>query len=154
HLTLRYVVDGNEVINAEATNPAWTKYRACDATSAHWYSLEQFERYAGALIDHDHRNGHRAKITVREFAAQFRGMSATEKQRRVVRKLRATHMSLLRFFGSESAVKHQRMELLLRLIQQNTRRVRPELLGVLGEEHLRRLCIGAGGEPQAFKYFR
>jgi hypothetical protein len=31
--------------------------------------------------------------------------------------------------------------------------VRPELLGVIGEEHLRRLSIGLGGEAKSFKYF-
>lgn len=25
--------------------------------------------------------------------------------------------------------------------------------GVIGEEHLRRLCEGSGGEPKSFKYF-
>jgi hypothetical protein len=34
-----------------------------------------------------------------------------------------------------------------------SKRVRPELLGVVGEEHLRRLCESAGGEIKSFKYF-
>ena len=124
-----------------ASNPDWTKYRACDATSAHWYTLEQFERYAGALIDRDQefRKKRRQKITVREFAAQFRGMSATDKQKQILRELGASHMSLYRFFGSETQVNHQRMKKLLQLLQKHTRPVRPELLGVIGEEHLRRL---------------
>jgi hypothetical protein len=138
HLTLRFTVDAKTVIRYDATNPNWAKYRACDATSAHWYSLEQFERYAGALIDRDLQQklksgARRAKITVREFAAQFRGMSATEKQKQVVCKLGASHLSLHRFFGSENEVKHQRMEKLLHLLKQHTRPVRPELLGVIGE---------------------
>jgi hypothetical protein len=147
HLTLRLAVDGKMVIRHDATNPEWGKYRACDATSAHWYSLEQFERYAGALID---RYG--GKITVRKFAAQFRGMSSTERQKEVVRALAASHMSLLRFFGSETEVNHRRMQKLLDLLRQHTRPVPPELLGVIGEAHLRQLCIDSGGEPKAFKY--
>ena len=147
HLTFRFVMDGKIVINWKASNPNWTKYRACDATSAHWYALEQFERYAGAMIDREQ------KVTVREFAAQFRGMSATERQKQVVHEVGASHLSLLRFFGSETAVNHQRMEKLLLLLQQHTRPVRPELLGVIGEEHFRKLCVTAGGEPESFKYF-
>ena len=147
HLTFRFVMDGKIVIDCKASNPNWTKYRACDATSAHWYTLEQFERYAGAMIDRDQ------KVTVREFAAQFRGMSATERQKQVVHEVGASHLSLRRFFGSETAVNHQRMEKLLLLLQQHTRPVRPELLGVIGEEHFRKLCITAGGEPESFKYF-
>jgi hypothetical protein len=152
HLTLDFVIDGKTVIQSEASNPSWTKYRACDATSAHWYTLEQFERYAGALIDRDQVKKPRAKIAVREFAAQFRGMSATDKQKQVLRELGASRMSLYRFFGTETEVKHERMDKLLRLLQQHTRPVRPELLGVVGEEHLRRLCVSIGGEPQSFEY--
>ena len=66
-------------------------------------------------------------------------MSATDKQKQILRELGASHMSLYRFFGSETQVNHQRMKKLLRLLQKHTRPVRPELLGVIGEEHLRRL---------------
>ena len=155
HLTLRFTVDGKTVFRHDATNPNWTKYRACDATSAHWYSLEQFERYAGALIarDQEQRRATRQKYTVRGFIAQFRGMSATDKQKQILRDLGAAHMSLYRFFGSETRVNHQRMKKLLLLLQKHTRPVRSELLGVIGEEHLRRLMTGVGGESKSFKYF-
>jgi hypothetical protein len=80
-------------------------------------------------------------------------MSAHEKQKLVSRELGALHMSLYRFYGSESEVNHRRMEKLLRLLQKHTRAVRPELLGIIGEEHLLSLCKSAGGEPESFKYF-
>jgi hypothetical protein len=159
HLTLQFIVDRRTVVRCTATNPDWTKYRACDATSAHWYTLEQFERYASALIDRDqefrkkHPRTTREKITVRDFIAQFRGMSATDKQKQILRELGATHKSLHRFFGSETCVDHRCMHKLLRLVQKQTRPVRPELLGVIGDEHLRRLSLDLGGEPKSFKYF-
>ena len=159
HLTLTFCIDRKTLLRHRASKPDWMKYRACDATSAHWYTLEQIERYAGALIDRDQqfRKNHpktgREKITVREFAAQFRGMSATDKQKQILRELGAAHLTLHRFFGSETQVNHQRMKKLLRLLQKHTRPVRPELLGVIGEEHLRRLSISLGGETKSFKYF-
>jgi hypothetical protein len=159
HLTLVFRVDGKTRLNHAATNPDWSKYRACDATSAHWYAADQLERYAGALIARDqeqqaqHPRVSREKTTVRDFVAQFRGMSATDKQKQILRELNASHMSLYRFFGSETQVNHQRMEKLLRLLHAHTRPVRPELLGVIGEEHLRRMMEDAGGEPKSFKYF-
>jgi Histidine kinase-, DNA gyrase B-, and HSP90-like ATPase len=155
HLGMQFTVGGKTLIRCRATNPEWRKYRACDATSAHWYALQQIERYAGALIarDQEQRRGSRRKQTVREFVAQFRGMSATEKQKEVLRELRASHMTLARFFGSETRVNHRRMEKLLKLLQQHGRAVRPELLGVIGEEHLRRMIVSVGGEPKSFKYF-
>jgi hypothetical protein len=156
HLTLQFTVDGKTIIRYAATNPGWTKYRACDATSAHWYNLEQIERYAGALIDRDQefckKRATREKITVRDFVAQFRGLSATDKQKQILRELGASHMSLYQFFGSETQVNHQRMKKLLGLLQKHTRPVRPELLGVIGEEHLKQLCTTLGGDSKAFKY--
>ena len=155
HLTLRLTIDSKILIRYAATNPDWSKYRACDATSAHWYTLEQFERYAGALIarDQEQRRATRQKYTVREFITQFRGMSATDKRKQILRELGASHTTLHQFFGSENQVNHRRMESLLKLLRQHTRPVRPELLGVIGEEHLRQLCESAGGEPKSFKYF-
>ena len=158
HLTLLFRADGKTVLEHTATNPGWSKYRACDATSAHWYSLEQFERYAGALIarDQEHQARHprasREKTTVRDFIAQFRGMKPTDKQKLVLRELGAAHMSLYQFYGSEKKVNHQRMEKLLGLLQEHTRPVRPELLGVIGEEHLRQMIVKAGGESASVKY--
>jgi hypothetical protein len=158
HLTLLLAKNGKTLLLHHATNLDWTKYRSCDATSAHWYTLEQFERYAGALIEHDreirtkHPKSTRRKFTLREFVAQFRGMSSHEKQKLVLRELGASHMSLKGFFGPESEVNHQRMEKLLRLVQRHTRPVHPELLGIIGEEHLRSLCTSAGGEPQSGRH--
>jgi Histidine kinase-, DNA gyrase B-, and HSP90-like ATPase len=159
HLTLVFRVDGKTYLDHSATNPDWSKYRACDATSAHWYTVDQIERYAGALIAREqeqqaqHPSSTRVKITVRDFIAQFRGMSASDKQKQILREFGASHMSLYRFFGSETQVNHQRMEKLLRLLKTHTRPVRPELLGVIGEDHLRRMIEDAGGEPKSFKYF-
>ena len=154
HLSMTFRIDG-KTFEHEATKTDWTKYRACDATSAHWYTLDQIERYAGALIARDQEapRTSREKTTVRDFIAQFRGMSATDKQKQVLRELGAAHMSLYRFFGSETRINHKRMERLLRLLQEHTRPVRPQSLGLIGEDHLRRMLVNAGGEPKAFKYF-
>jgi hypothetical protein len=62
-------------------------------------------------------------------------------------------MRLKRFFGSETEVNHQRMKKLGDLLAKYTRPVRPELLGVIGEDHPRAMCIEFDGEPKSFKYF-
>jgi hypothetical protein len=153
HLTLRFTVNNKVLIDCVASNPNWSKYRASDAPSAHWYSLEQFERHGAAFIARDQDSGSRKKVTVREFTAQFRGMAGTERQRQVLHELGARHLSLARFFGSETEVNHRRMSRLLQAVQTHTRPVRPGLLGVIGEQHLQRLSIDLGGEPASFKYF-
>jgi hypothetical protein len=80
-------------------------------------------------------------------------MSSTDKQKQILREFGASHMPLHRFFGSETHVNHPRMQKLLHLLRKHTRPVRPELLGVIGADHLRQSCIDLGGEPQSFKYF-
>jgi hypothetical protein len=97
-------------------------------------------------------DGSFANVRIRDFIAQFRGMSATEGQKLVLRELGAADTSLHQFFGSE--LNHERMKKLLGLVQKHTRPVRPELLGVIGEEHFRRLTVAGGGEEQSFKYPR
>ena len=128
---------------------SWTKYRACDATSAHWYALEQFERYAGAMIAAIHAI---TKVTVREFAAQFRGMSATE-QKQILHEVGASHLSLHRFFGSETAGQSSADgEAAVAVAAAHP----PGAPGIARRDRrgaFPRLCISVGGEPKSFKYF-
>ena len=80
HLTLRFTVNGKDAASASSPAiPSWSKYRACDATSAHWYSLEQFERYAGALIARDQE--HSAPPGKKSRSASLRPVSRHERHR-------------------------------------------------------------------------
>jgi DNA topoisomerase VI subunit B len=153
HLTMTVEWNGRSFINCSATDPQWKKWRPRDATSAHWYTLEQFERYAAAHITAKRKPG-RAKYTVREFIGEFRGMSGTEKQCKILRQIHAPYLSLSRFFGTTKRVNHDRMHELLRLLQRDTVRVRPEMLGVIGRDHLSRMLEAEGGEPKSFKYVK
>ena len=66
----------------QATNPSWPKWRPSDPTSAHWYGPQRLERLIAGYIAHDEDAG-RAR-TVREFIAEFRGLSSTAKHKRVL----------------------------------------------------------------------
>jgi hypothetical protein len=70
-LTLRVSWNGEEKIDAKASNPTWSKWLPSWPTSAHWYDRSHFRRYMAAHI------AHRGSITVREFVSEFAGMSAT-----------------------------------------------------------------------------
>jgi hypothetical protein len=156
HLSLVFRRDGETLIDHKATTADWTKYRACDATSAHWYSPQQFERYAAALIDRDQTRPRKrndcSKYTVRDFISQFRGMSSTRRQRQILEEIKAQHVSLHRLFGTSTRVNHDKMQQLLKLLKQHTRPVRPELLGVIGKEHMQRMILEADAQPETFWY--
>ena len=142
--------------SSTATNPDWTKYRACDATSAHWYTLEQFERYAGALIAairsssatpaENHGQGIHRPVPRHERDREAESRFCANSARRTCRCIGSS--------ARRPQVNHQRMEKLLRLLQQHTRPVRPELLGVIGEEHLRQMCVECRRRTEELQVFR
>jgi hypothetical protein len=76
HLTVRGTWFGEEFINNEtATNPDWEKWRPRNPTSAHWYDQARLQRYLAAHVARDRDLGQ--SRTVREFIAEFRGLSRT-----------------------------------------------------------------------------
>jgi DNA topoisomerase VI subunit B len=149
HLGLTVVWNGKTITECEATNPTWRKWRPRDATSAHWYDLQSFVRYAVAHIS-SKRNG---KFTVRDFISEFRGMKSTEKQREVLKQFPgAAYRALAQFAGSSKHINDERMERLLSALQDATFRVRPELLGVIGKEHLALMMELEGADLRSFQY--
>jgi DNA topoisomerase VI subunit B len=152
HLDLTVDWNGTTIIECEATNPTWRKWRPRDATSAHWYDLQSFMRYAVAHISSKRKQG-RGKFTVRDYISEFRGMRSTEKQREVLKQFPgAAHRPLAQFAGNSKHINDERMERLLSALQDATFKVRPELLGVIGKEHLAHMMELEGADLRSFQY--
>ena len=84
HLTLRGTWHGQRFINVAATNPSWEKWRPRNPTSAHWYDETRLQRYLSAHVARDRDLGrHR---TVREFIAEFRGLSGDRRSAQSARR--------------------------------------------------------------------
>jgi DNA topoisomerase VI subunit B len=79
NLSVNWFGDCKEV---KATEPDWSKWLPKYPTSVHWYDNERFKRYASACISHDMDRS--ADRTVREFVAEFAGLTATTKQKAVL----------------------------------------------------------------------
>ena len=92
HLTVRGVWFGHEFINVTATNPNWEKWRPRNPTSAHWYDEQRLQRYLAAHVARDRDLGQ--SRTAREFIAEFRGLSGTARQRRILDEVGCSHQSL------------------------------------------------------------
>jgi hypothetical protein len=149
HLTLRGTWRGKEFINVKATNPAWEKWGPRNPTSAHWYDQMRLQRYLAAHVARDRDRGrHR---TVREFIAEFRGLSGTGVQRKVLEEVGCSHQSLSQFFGTEK-VNRKGIAKLLASMHKHTKPVAPKHLGVIGEEHFKERVLAAGGNADTFKY--
>jgi DNA topoisomerase VI subunit B len=80
-LTIRGLTGGIICID-KATNPTWRKWVPSDPTSPHWYTEEEFERLIGAHIAQARDDNGRGS-TLREFVSQFRGLSSTQRQKRI-----------------------------------------------------------------------
>jgi hypothetical protein len=149
HLSVRGVWLGHEFINAKATNPEWEKWRPSNPTSAHWYDEARLQRYLAAHVARDRDLGQRR--TVREFIAEFRGLSGTAVQRKILSEVGCSHQSLASFFGADR-VNRAGVAALLAGMKTYSKPVNPARLGIIGAEHLKQRFLAAGGNPETFKY--
>jgi hypothetical protein len=151
HLSLRGVWFGREFVNVSAINPNWEKWRPRNPTSAHWYDDTRLRRYLAAHVARDRDLGqHR---TVREFVSEFRGLSGSAVQRKILAEVGCSHQSLAQFFGVDQ-VNRGGIAKLLASMRKHSKPVAPKHLGVIGEEHFKERFLAAGGNADTFKYQR
>ena len=125
-----FVLDG---WRAEATDPAWRKWRTDAPTCAHWYTPDRLrDLIAGCLTSEA------GGETVRAFVSQFRGLAGTAKQKAVAGDLAGVRLEAL---VREGDVDMTAVRTLLETMQRVTRPVKPKALGVIGEEHVRRWLV-------------
>jgi hypothetical protein len=149
HLTLRGTWCGKRFVNATATDPTWKKWGPRDPTSAHWYDPTRLQRYLAAHVARDRDLGrHR---TVREFISEFRGLSGTAIQRKVLEEVGCSHQSLAQFFGVDR-VNRKGINKLLASMCKHTKPVAAKHLGIIGSDHFKQRFLAAGGNADTFKY--
>jgi hypothetical protein len=149
HLTLRAMWLGKQFVNVKATNPHWQKWGPRDPTSAHWYDEARLQRHLAAHVARD-RDLKRHR-TVREFISEFRGLSRSAVQRKVLEEVGCSHQSLAQFFGVDE-VNSKGIAKLLASMKKHTKPVSPKLLGIIGAEHFKRMFLAAGGNEKTFTY--
>jgi hypothetical protein len=150
HLSLDIAWNGERRI-LKATDKAWHKWRPSDPTSAHWYDAERFSRLAAAYVANDQDHGRLR--TVREFIAEFRGLSGSAKQKAVLDAAEMSRMALADLFGAGEADKAALTKLLTGM-QDATRPVKPQDLGIIGKDHLAARFAAAGADLRTFNYKR
>jgi hypothetical protein len=88
---------------------------------------------------------------VRAFIAEFRGLSATAVQHKILTQVGCSHRTLAEFFGV-ARVNSAGIAKLLHAMKKYSKPVRPELLGVIGKAHFRERFLDAGGNADTFHY--
>jgi Topoisomerase 6 subunit A/Spo11, Toprim domain len=141
----------DEVCEFDATNTSWSKWRPSDPTSAHWYDRQRFERLAAAYVaDDQDRNRSR---TVRDFISEFRGLSGSAKQKRVLDVTGMARTALADLFASGEPDRAKIAELLAAM-KEATNPVKPQDLGAIGREHLANCFEQTGADLETFQYRR
>jgi hypothetical protein len=130
HLTVRL---GHEREIYEPTDTAWKRWRPSDPPPAQWYDLDRFERLVAAKIQHDRQLG-RVR-TVRELIAEFRGLTAMAKQKKLLADLGMARTSLDALVG-DGRLDRDQLDRLLQAMQAESRPVQATALGVIGKDHL------------------
>jgi DNA topoisomerase VI subunit B len=133
------------------TTETWTKWRPSDPTSPHWYTPDQLRALIAAYV-HAERLGGRA-LYVRDFVAEFRGLSSTVKRKAVLEGLPFAGKQL-RSLVTNGDLDMGLITTLLTRMQAASTPVPPVALGVLGEPHVRAWLETHGGKVQTVKYKR
>jgi len=133
-----------------ATSSDWAKWRPSDPTSAHWYEVDHLARLAAGYIVHDQDQGR--DRTVREFVSEFRGLSSTAKQKKVLDATGFARAKLSEWLNGDGAVDREAVSALLGAMRLHSKPVAAPLLGVIGEEHLKQRFAGLGGKMESFNY--
>jgi len=120
-----------ELLPADAN---WQKWRPDWPTSPHWYTPEAFRSLIAAYLSNERCHG-RAR-TVREFVAEFDGLTGSLKQKHVLERANLLGARLLDLLDGD-AVNAEAADRLLQFMQESTRPIKPGRLGLLGEAHLR-----------------
>lgn len=158
HLTLSVLwtagtgEDGEPVTHRlafRATEAAWPKWSPTDPTSPHWYDRERLARLIAAKITHSEDHG-RPCPTVREFIAEFRGLTATAKGKAICDALGVARMSLAEFYDAGAG----QVGALLSQMREHSSPVKPKDIGIIGLDHFLAKFRSIGVDPESFDYRR
>ncbi len=148
HATFRLVtLEGQRTWPAR--QPDFAKWSPSDPTSPWWYTTDDLERLIAAHAIHAN-NGNR-DLPLRELVGQFRGLSSTIKQKAVTSQFPQKRVS---DFVRDGDLDESAVAALLAALKDKTKPVKPQHLGVLGEENARTvLSDWYELEPDCFNYF-
>ena len=150
HATLVFEADG-EATRFDRTDAAWHKWPASEPTSPHWYTSDQLRSLIAAYISSERRGA--TPRTVREFVSEFRGLSATAKQKAILSRLNLGGVHLHDLVNGGD-IDGAMVAALLDAMRTESKPVKPQALGVIGKDRFRTWFEAREIELQTFFYRR
>ena len=148
HAGFRLSRDGTETVVSDPTLIDWQKWQPHWPTSPHWYTADDIKRLIGAYIT----NGDGQK-TVREFVSEFRGLSGTAKQKKVVSSSGLSGQCL-NDLVRDGAIDAVLVEQMLKEMCAESHPVKANKLGIVGEETLSKRMVEFDGVVGNVRYSR
>ena len=130
-------------------NVAWVKWWPSDPISPHWYEPEQFTGLIAAYLSAE-QDGAPVRH-VRDFVANFRGLSRTVRRKEILAPLNLTGAKLSDL-AANGDVDRELAARLLDAMKAASREVKPQALGIIGEEHIRREFLARGCNAASIRY--
>jgi DNA topoisomerase VI subunit B len=150
HVTLEFQWFGKNVLQQRATAPSWVKWKPNDPTAPHWYTGEQLASLISAYLANASNGESRF---VRELICEFRGLSGTAKQKIILAETGLAGAKLSELVRN-GQVDPSITSKLLEAMQQQSREVKAQALGIIGEDHIRRKLETAGCNSNSIRYKR
>lgn len=145
HVT--FILNG---IRQEATEPDWKKWNPSDPTSAHWYNVETLSDLVAGYLVKERNNGQHKK-TVREFVSEFRGLSGTAKQKKVIEDFYRADLSI---FEKDGDIDRASLKILLDKMKVECITPKPQMLGIIGKDHFTKWMLSQGGAEPSITYIK
>ena len=134
-----------------ATAPGWAHWRPDRPTAPHWYTPERLRALVALLLHTEQRTG-KAR-SVNEFIREFHGLSGTAKAKAVAQTANLTG-AMLRDLVHAGDVDMPRLSALLAALRDAARPVKPDALGLLGQDHCAVQLQRYGVAPDSIEYRR
>jgi DNA topoisomerase VI subunit B len=134
----------------EAVDPGWTKWAPSAPTCPHWYRVTDLERLAGAYLSHDRER--KAVRLLRDFVGEFSGLSGTGKRKAVLDAVGLQRAPLERLLTDGADFDHDLVNRLLKVMQGETRPIKPIRLGPLGRDNVEASFELYGADISTFRY--
>ena len=134
-----------------ATEAAWPHWSPSEPTSPHWYQPAHLERLVAGYLSHD-QDAQRVR-PVREFVAEFRGLTGSAKQKAVLDAAGLSREPLTRLVNGKN-IDSDRVKGLLSAMKSHSSPVKPKQLGSIGRDHLAAKFAAVGAEMESFIYRR
>jgi hypothetical protein len=139
-----------ERLTRRATAPTWAKWTPAAPTCPHWYRRADLERLLGAFLTHDRQ--HKSVRLLRDFLAEFNGLSGTAKRKAVLDTVGLQRAPLERLLNGGTEFDHDLVDRLLAAMQGAARPIKPEAPGPLGKDVVARSFERACADLSTFRY--